>query len=1732
MTRQQLLLLGASGAATASKLIFNFGRNLRWFNNYDYYKWWFENKPLKRNLIRPQKSGLFLIFYWTEKPLKPLVIKDVLAFAKNLYIIKEGTSPEVKVKVPSSPSLRPIQVLPKVNTISKVNPLTAQVLKATEVQEQARKRIAPKLSRYLVPQEQVKVVSVVPPVTPVVAPVAPTPPVSPPLVKDPSLWQEIASLKKANFDLQNKIILMEKAALQARIDSLERENALLRERKVIVEAPVPITPPTIVPQEAISTPPKIEALKKAYLKARARFDLEIEIKKALILKEEGKYRELNTFVLESTKMLEDFETKVTIKAINYILTNIKKIARREFETDLVINKINLINKDIKLIEKWMGEESYKSMAILGLKLDLEQIGIYWREDPEKLETRFFIVCSPSKEFIFTERKDLVAYPYPYSYKIIKYIQRGKEGLEFYKTPLIDKSKVPGVLVEKISYGTTDLLEMDKVDDSKVVLIKAEPSEEVGGDDYPLLSYLNKTSWQSLIPEIESIKWPECNSYGFFDSIMAKLRFFKKALEEINIKKGYVETSNILDKNEYPLISSLGSLLLKQSDYNKMTSFEKIRCWKWISNLIKLNLLLLSTRLGLKLKKTIALEKEKASMGLLGIFINPEWQVLKSFIKIYSSWALNSLDNSLKQHLIKNKIRFIEDIVVGFDTEYVQKEWKSNELLSAQLSITRVTKIIVPIKKAYNFETLNTITNESYVAKEPPFKELKTVKFYIDKIIELIRYFRFGTFDAQMRIVTRHLLSKKSRFDIINKDSDNIYFQMKKEPIRRIFIKGLENEKLELNTKSLLSIILGNNKSSYQECVSLISEGRGSEGRGSELLIEDFVGKRNDSWDGTNFKQSPLEELLLSNALNKALNIDETKKNIPKSLELIKKNLGLGRTTLEAIVNRWEEIIEGQSSENFSSPLYNITSLKAGKKENNNNNNSFCLENSFKEQHLAFKELAYFSRKLYLCAHYNAADLTMLKDWDSISEKNIDLLKKSYVSIVSPLMSFANIPVHIRDTLLLASAAAASLDKVGKGHKMSKIPLEERYKKDMRILWSENPVLFKEYGMFDSLITLIHALFTSDFALCLGDIKVPMTLGALSAKYLKNKWKIDGYKGHQPNSEFLLGNAQASHTPKGINSIGFAAENENLYIASFRGGRNECFKYGIDKDTVWYDYDLASCYATIMSNNGDPFYQEFEDAEFDSSSNILTLAGSPHYEKACILHPNSKLDKYDFLHSYSAIKVRFNLPESIKYPPLPVFMDKTITIYPLSGESVVTGTEFLSARFILDKALLRISAETKVELSDLNKKYYIKIVTGSYIPFKRDDSGNLAYKPFLSAIQELQQNRAKFRASHGKGSALERTYKDLGNMIYGKTVCGISNKRNYDPRTSKMKSMIGGPLSNPIIGAWITGLVRALIAELLNAVDTLGGKVTACTTDGFVCDIPDLENKLLEFFQKDNFYEDSLLKIYRDSRELLTNGKDPRALEVKTSTIGIIQWSTRGQLSYNHEDPSLENGPYPQSISAMTGFQKFHYDHNTIRERVVNAMSIDNKIFFLQKRLTGARDFAQVSYISALRIFRTVFDSKRAIMTRSDTTMLDTLPWVDASQALLTRSLMRLNNNSIYSEKYSRAVIYSTSSDSREELLKYFVRLVLGYFEWKPSCLDILSIVDLVSEFGKGTKFKNREYAHDFVSATLENPGKVMIPSGQGTALSHTIESAELRENLIENLNLRLKVFRERIVKEL
>jgi hypothetical protein len=232
----------------------------------------------------------------------------------------------------------------------------------------------------------------------------------------------------------------------------------------------------------------------------------------------------------------------------------------------------------------------------------------------------------------------------------------------------------------------------------------------------------------------------------------------------------------------------------------------------------------------------------------------------------------------------------------------------------------------------------------------------------------------------------------------------------------------------------------------------------------------------------------------------------------------------------------------------------------------------------------------------------------------------------------------------------------------------------------------------------------------------------------------------------------LGDVASTVTPKGlnvINEIGFILP---YYIANYKGGRNECYMFGVDRDKIWYDYDLSSAYTTIMSMAGHPEYDR---------SRRLSIAEL------------KSLRKEEILYSYLIIHADFEFPIDTKYPSIPCYVDDNCTVYPLKGKCVMTGAEYLLA---------------------LNQNCVLKFYDIFLTPFKVSEYNE--HKPFASILKTVQDQRREYP----KGTISNMMYKEIGNSIYGSVVRGIGNKRKYDIRSKGTIRMIGDNLTNPLIAS--------------------------------------------------------------------------------------------------------------------------------------------------------------------------------------------------------------------------------------------------------------------------------------------------------------------------------------------
>jgi len=172
---------------------------------------------------------------------------------------------------------------------------------------------------------------------------------------------------------------------------------------------------------------------------------------------------------------------------------------------------------------------------------------------------------------------------------------------------------------------------------------------------------------------------------------------------------------------------------------------------------------------------------------------------------------------------------------------------------------------------------------------------------------------------------------------------------------------------------------------------------------------------------------------------------------------------------------------------------------------------------------------------------------------------------------------------------------------------------------------------------------------------------------------------------------------------------------------------------------------------------------------------MSMAGQPDYERCRRLTYQELMlfTKEEILYNYLIIIADFEFPETTKYPSIPCFVDENCTVYPLTGNCVLTGAEYL----------LALSQNCKLKIHDV----YIT-------PVKHSEYGE--HKPFASILKTVQEQRREYP----KGTISNMMYKEIGNSIYGSVVRGIGNKRKFDIRSKGTVRMVGDNLTNPLIAS--------------------------------------------------------------------------------------------------------------------------------------------------------------------------------------------------------------------------------------------------------------------------------------------------------------------------------------------
>ena len=446
---------------------------------------------------------------------------------------------------------------------------------------------------------------------------------------------------------------------------------------------------------------------------------------------------------------------------------------------------------------------------------------------------------------------------------------------------------------------------------------------------------------------------------------------------------------------------------------------------------------------------------------------------------------------------------------------------------------------------------------------------------------------------------------------------------------------------------------------------------------------------------------------------------------------------------------------------------------------------------------------------------------------------------------------------------------------------------------------------------------------------------------------------------------MIGDASKVQTPLGLHhtrGIGLVLPK---FIGNYKGGRNESFMYGFDRDIYLYDYDLTSAYTTVLFNIGHPDYSR---GDFIDQKRLEDMSD------------------VELLFSYTIISCHFSYNSNVKYPGIPVYVDKTTTVYPSEGEALLTGAEYILARnqkcvlnihdiyhipFILSvedvrgntgdpvidiqpKDSTEILEKSPEDVKNIHENNHEKdehydqdqdnieglIAIDPNLPLEKraptQSEINEAF-PFKNIIKTVQAKRREF----AKGTISNLMYKEMGNSVYGSLVRGMGDKKRFDNRTREMMRLPAHKLSNPLLASWITGFIRGIIGECLQAIHDLDGVIISVTTDGFITDIKDLEGKMTG----NNKY--FLFNQFKTLREEISGNNS--GLEIKHEGAGIITWSTRGQLGIHSK------------IIATTGFQNraMKQDWDEMLELFINTMSSKGKkLEFMQAALRGPIDITK------------------------------------------------------------------------------------------------------------------------------------------------------------------------------
>ena len=498
------------------------------------------------------------------------------------------------------------------------------------------------------------------------------------------------------------------------------------------------------------------------------------------------------------------------------------------------------------------------------------------------------------------------------------------------------------------------------------------------------------------------------------------------------------------------------------------------------------------------------------------------------------------------------------------------------------------------------------------------------------------------------------------------------------------------------------------------------------------------------------------------------------------------------------------------------------------------------------------------KRIVLAGHFTRADLTTFSDFNDI-KRRLGAVRKTYVSTKIPLQvrlaaseGMVRCNATVIDTMLLSSAGT-SLDAIGKLLGIPKIELPEGHSKDrMDLFLTDHPKLFEKYALTDAVIAAkwvarIYRMLLDRF----GIGKRVITLGGAAVELVKRQAKI---KDIELNG--FLGLVKPKQPMAHLASlIAIAAQ-------SYHGGYNIATALGLSPEgRELFDLDIKAAYTSALAFIRVP--------DWASARHCTALRELAVIEEAM-----------------TGALVQFRFPDGTLFPCLPVRASNGRgLVYPLEGSSWCTGPELVVA----------LAAGAVIEVKD---GYRVDWIANSI-------------RLFEDITRLIGEIRAEAKTMTPPDMVLDKTAKEIGNSIYGKiaqAVAGtrvikddIEQRRVFNTKFDQSDQLGPSAITSPMMAAYCTGLVRALLLETTMRLPP-GSWIGTATTDGILstCSLDDIDQS------------GPLAMAFLAARGRITPG-DNTIWEVKHIVPGALVTKTRG--TYTVADESFEGS----AVLAKAGY---------------------------------------------------------------------------------------------------------------------------------------------------------------------------------------------------------------------